>query len=71
MDLIADFALPLPMTVICEMLGILLADREPFRAWTQTLLMALGNTREERAAFHARGFCTLHPGARSGEARAA
>lgn len=50
MDLIADFALPLPMTVMCEMLGIPLADREPFRVWTQTLLMALGNPEKERAA---------------------
>jgi cytochrome P450 len=50
MDLIADFALPLPMTVISEMLGIPLTDREPFRAWTQTLLAALGYPEKEAAA---------------------
>ncbi len=50
MDLIADFALPLPMTVISEILGIPLADREPFRTWTQTLLTAVGNPEIEGAA---------------------
>lgn len=50
MDLIADFALPLPMTVISEMLGIPLADQKPFRSWTQTLLTAVGNPEQEVAA---------------------
>ena len=34
MDLIADLALPLPSTVICEMMGVPLADRESFTVWT-------------------------------------
>jgi cytochrome P450 len=34
-DLIDDFAYPLPLTVIAEMLGIPLADREKFRVWSQ------------------------------------
>ncbi len=38
MDLIADFALPLPITVISEMLGIPEADRHQFRTWTQVLI---------------------------------
>ncbi|SCW65698.1 hypothetical protein SAMN04487970_102526 [Paenibacillus tianmuensis] len=33
MDLIADFAYPLPITVISEMLGIPAADRDRFREW--------------------------------------
>jgi cytochrome P450 len=33
-DLIGDFALHLPMSVICEMLGIPSEDRESFRKWT-------------------------------------
>lgn len=37
-DLIADFAFPLPMTVISEMLGIPEGDRFQFRQWTQTIL---------------------------------
>jgi cytochrome P450 len=40
MDLISDFAYPLPITVISEMLGIPAADRRQFRAWTQTLVNA-------------------------------
>src|SRR5262245_31716996 len=33
MDLIEDFAYPLPVTVICEMLGVPLEDRERFKTW--------------------------------------
>ncbi len=34
MDVIADFALPVPSTVICEMMGVPLEDRPRFTAWT-------------------------------------
>lgn len=34
MDLIADLARPLPSTVICQMIGVPLADRELFTDWT-------------------------------------
>jgi cytochrome P450 PksS len=37
-DLIADFALPLPIMVIAEMLGIPVEDRDKFRSWTQMIL---------------------------------
>ena len=37
-DLISEFALPLPVTVIAEMLGVPLADQDRFRAWTQAIL---------------------------------
>jgi cytochrome P450 len=40
MDLIHDFASPLPITVICEMLGIPATDRQQFRTWTQTVVNA-------------------------------
>jgi len=33
-DVIADLALPVPSTVICEMLGVPLSDRETFTTWT-------------------------------------
>jgi cytochrome P450 len=33
MDLIEDFAYPIPVVVICEMLGVPVADRERFRTW--------------------------------------
>ena len=34
MDVIADLALPVPSTVICEMMGVPLADRDRFTEWT-------------------------------------
>jgi cytochrome P450 len=34
LDVIADLALPLPSTVICEMLGVPLQDRPKFTEWT-------------------------------------
>jgi cytochrome P450 PksS len=43
MDLIADFAIPLPVTVIAEILGIPGEDRARFRAWSQ-VLVSLPNT---------------------------
>ena len=38
MDLISDFAFPLPIAVISDLLGIPEADRQSFRAWTQALV---------------------------------
>jgi cytochrome P450 len=38
MDLIADFAYPLPLTVISDLLGIAVTDRPRFRGWTQALV---------------------------------
>jgi cytochrome P450 PksS len=50
MDIVADFAYPLPMTVISEMLGISLEDRAQFRIWTQELLNAFVTPGQEAKA---------------------
>lgn len=42
-DLITDFAHPLPIIVIAEMLGVDPADRDKFREWTQVLLHGMGH----------------------------
>ncbi len=38
MDLAADFAAPLPILVIAEMLGIPTSDREQFKRWNEVIL---------------------------------
>jgi cytochrome P450 len=38
MDLVADYAAPLPMLVIAEMLGVPVADRPRFLRWTDAML---------------------------------
>ena len=56
MDLIEDFAYPLPVIVICEMLGVPLEDREHFKSWgldiargLDALLMPPGSDVHRRA----------------------
>jgi cytochrome P450 len=46
MELIDDFAYPLPLTVISEMLGIPQTDRDKFREWSQA---AVSFTPDDRA----------------------
>jgi cytochrome P450 PksS len=38
MDVIADYALPIPLTVISEMLGIPTADQHRFHRWSNTIV---------------------------------
>ncbi|MFB8001599.1 cytochrome P450 [Nocardia sp. NPDC056000] len=37
-DLLDAFAVPLPVTVICHLLGVSIDDRDTFRAWTRALV---------------------------------
>ncbi|MEV7870793.1 cytochrome P450 [Streptomyces sp. NPDC088124] len=37
-DLIASYAAPLPITVICDLLGVAPHDRQDFRSWTDALV---------------------------------
>jgi pimeloyl-[acyl-carrier protein] synthase len=41
MDLIRDFAFPLPVTVIAELLGVPPSDRDMFKAWSSDLIAGL------------------------------
>ena len=50
-DLIADFAVPLPVTVIAELLGIPMADQEKFRYWSQVIVLeGLANSNPDKVA---------------------
>ncbi|WP_433561221.1 cytochrome P450 family protein [Nocardia sp. CA-151230] len=47
-DLLREFAEPLPITVICELLGVPLGDRADFQEWTRALVAVAGHD-EDRA----------------------
>ncbi len=49
-DLIEAFAFPLPVTVICELLGVPARDQEDFEAWSHAILSSVGTQAEGLAA---------------------
>ena len=46
MDLVSDLALPVPATLICEMLGVPVEDRDSFTEWTADATHGLALRRE-------------------------
>ncbi|MEV4757836.1 cytochrome P450 [Micromonospora sp. NPDC049559] len=48
-DLVEAYTAPLPLTVICEMLGVPQGERRNFRAWTRALLGSSSDTQRAGA----------------------
>lgn len=46
-DLVEKFATPLPIMIICQILGVPYEDRDQFRAWADTVLSLTSRTPEE------------------------
>lgn len=68
-NLIDDFAFPLPIIVICEILGILAEDRDKFRLWSNSLIEGSGGEHAGDIFLHMQQF-TQYLGERLAKVRA-
>ncbi|MGW7278347.1 cytochrome P450 family protein [Streptomyces sp. NPDC054844] len=57
-DLVARYALPLPVTVICDLLGVPETDREGFHTWSNELVMPTSPEAAASAAGALTGYLT-------------
>ena len=58
-ELVRDFASPLPVAIIAEMLGIPIADRARFRHWSNEAVRLLGDGTNDDRRRGAKGFAEL------------
>jgi cytochrome P450 len=58
MDFVSDFALPLPVIVIAELIGVPVADRDRFRTWSRDIVATADGTRATDEALQRAGNAT-------------